>query len=199
MANFDAQVGQTLHVLDHLAVCHPMVSGYEADDTLGTLATLAAARGLRATITAPVIGTCFGSSGRRSLSSCPGAATARRLPRVSCRSDGAFHPDRFADLKALIGDPSDRIPGVPGIGPRTAAALLTQRGDLDGLYAAIASLPARQAVLLETYKDRVWLNRRLVTIVRTLDLPAGPSIRTAGPARSSGRPQRCSQAAELRD
>ncbi|MGH2391704.1 MAG: 5'-3' exonuclease H3TH domain-containing protein, partial [Chloroflexota bacterium] len=77
----------------------------------------------------------------------------------------------FTDLKALIGDTSDHIPGVPGIGPRTAATLLARHGDLDTLYGALSSLPARQAALLEEHHERVWLNRRLVTIVATLDLP----------------------------
>jgi DNA polymerase-1 len=84
-------------------------------------------------------------------------------------------PSRFAALKALMGDASDCIPGVPGIGPRTAAALLTRFGTLEELYAALATLPARQAELLATHRERVWLNFRLVSIVTTLDLAPDPA------------------------
>jgi DNA polymerase-1 len=82
-------------------------------------------------------------------------------------------PDQFTDLKALIGDTSDNIPGVPGIGPKTAAALLARHGTIDALYALYAlyaALPTRQANLLHVHQERVALNRRLVTIVTTVDV-----------------------------
>ncbi len=82
-------------------------------------------------------------------------------------------PDQFTDLKALIGDTSDNIPGVPGIGPKTAAALLARHGTIDALYAALLSLPKRQADLLRAHQERVHLNRRLVTIVTTVDVSTG--------------------------
>src|SRR5205823_5949638 len=80
-------------------------------------------------------------------------------------------PDQIPDLKALIGDTSDHIPGVPGIGPKTAAALLARHGTIDALYTALPSLPARQADLLRAHQERVFLNRRLVTIVTDVDVP----------------------------
>ena len=80
-------------------------------------------------------------------------------------------PDQVPAVKALIGDASDNIPGVPGIGPKTAAALLARHETLDGLYAALPALPTRQAELLRAYRERVELNRRLVTIVTSVDLP----------------------------
>jgi len=69
----------------------------------------------------------------------------------------------------LIGDASDTIPGVPGIGPKTAAALLARHGTAEALYAALPSLPKRQADL-RAHRERVHLNRRLVTIVTTVDV-----------------------------
>ena len=71
----------------------------------------------------------------------------------------------------MIGDPSDHIPGVPGIGPKTAAALLARHATLDALYATLPALPARQADALRAHRERVFLNRRLVTIVTTVDVP----------------------------
>jgi 5'-3' exonuclease len=170
VANFDAQVGQVLHVLDHLGIAHPMPIGYEADDAMGTLAARAAAHGLAVTIV----------SGDRDLLQLVGPLVEVFMPKEQknktwtpalVEERWGVRAGQFTDLKALIGDTSDRIPGVPGIGPRTAASLLTTHGDLDALYAALPSLPARQRALLEEHRERVQLNRRLVTIVTTLDLP----------------------------
>lgn len=173
VANFDVQVGQVLQVLDHLSVQHPMVAGYEADDAIGTLAARATAAGLPALIV----------SGDRDLLQLVGPSVTVFMPKgqdgetwtpALVEERWGVRPDQFVDLKALIGDTSDLIPGVPGIGPRTAAALLGRYGDIDALYAALPDLPPRQAALLETHRDRVLLNRRLVTIVTALDLPPAP-------------------------
>jgi DNA polymerase-1 len=170
VANFDAQVGQVHRVLDHLGVGYPMVSGYEADDAIGTLARRAGEMGLQTTIV----------SGDRDLLQLLRPTVSMFMPKGQdgemwtpdlVQERWGVSPEQFPDLKALIGDTSDRIPGVPGIGPRTAAALLVQYGSIDAVYAAMASLPARQAGLLEAHKERVTLNRRLVTIVTSLDLP----------------------------
>lgn len=80
-------------------------------------------------------------------------------------------PEQIPDLKALVGDTSDLIPGVPGIGPKTAAALLARYENLNALYAALPALPARQADLLSAHQERVFLNRRLVTIVTAVEVP----------------------------
>jgi DNA polymerase I len=173
VANFDAQVGQVLHVLDHLGIAHPMPTGYEADDAMGTLAARAAAQGLAVTIV----------SGDRDLLQLVGPLVQVFMPKgqdgetwtpARVEERWGVRAGQFTDLKALIGDTSDHIPGVPGIGPRTAATLLTTHGDLDTLFAALASLPARQRALLEEHRERVELNRRLVTIVTSLDLPTDP-------------------------
>ncbi|MBI4128169.1 MAG: DNA polymerase I [Parcubacteria group bacterium] len=89
-------------------------------------------------------------------------------------------PAQFIDYKALAGDASDNIPGVPGIGEKTATALLTTYGDLDNIYETIAQgsgLKAQSTILkgrilenLVTYKDQAYLSRKLATIVRTLPL-----------------------------
>lgn len=170
VANFDAQVAQVLQVLDHLGVQHPMLAGYEADDAIGTLAALASSAGLPTLIV----------SGDRDLLQLVGPSVTLFMPKgqegetwtpALVEERWGVRPDQFVDLKALIGDTSDLIPGVPGIGPRTAAALLRRYGDIDALYAALPDLPQRQSALLEEHRERVLLNRTLVTIVTTLDLP----------------------------
>jgi DNA polymerase-1 len=170
VANFDVQVAQTQQALDHLGVPYVMPEGFEADDAIGTLAARASSAGLPTTIV----------SGDRDLLQLVGPLVTVFMPKGQ---EGELHttdlvlerwgvrPDQFPYLKALIGDPSDQIPGVPGIGPRTAAALLAQYGSIDAIYAALPELPPRHAALLTAHRDRVQLNLRLVTIVTDLDLP----------------------------
>ena len=169
VANFDAQVGQTQQVLDYLGVHHVMVAGYEADDALGTLARRAEAAEMPSTIV----------SGDRDLLQLvsplitvyqPKGKDGERVDVSAVGQRFGVRPDQFTDYKALIGDQSDLIPGVPGIGPKTAAALLVQHDTIERLYAALDTLPQRQATALATYRQRVELNQRLVTIVTTLDL-----------------------------
>jgi DNA polymerase-1 len=171
VANFDAQVEQVYKVLDRLGVQYPMVVGYEADDAIGTLACRATAIGLPTTIV----------SGDRDLLQLLQPLVSMFMPKGQegelwapelLQERWGVRPEQFPDLKALIGDQSDHIPGVPGIGPRTAAALLTRHGTIDGIYEAITELPAKQAAALEANRERVTLNRRLVRIVTDLDLPA---------------------------
>src|SRR5437763_3441826 len=162
VANFDRQVAQVLEVLDHLAIPYPMLAGFEADDVMGTLATAAATARLPVTMV----------SGDRDLLQVVGPGVDLFMPKgqdgdvytpAVVQERWGVRPDQIPDLKALVGDTSDLIPGVPGIGPKTAAALLARHATLDALYAHLSALPARQ--------ERVWLNRRLVTIVTTVDVP----------------------------
>ena len=170
VANFDRQVAQVFQALDHLAISYPMAAGYEADDAIGTLAAAATTAGVPVTIV----------SGDRDLLQVVGPQVELFMPKgqdgETCtpavvQERWGVRPDQFIDLKALIGDASDHIPGVPGIGPKTAATLLARHGTIDALYAALPSLPARQADLLRAHQERVYLNRRLVTIVTSVSLP----------------------------
>ena len=83
-------------------------------------------------------------------------------------------PKEFIDLKALQGDSSDNIPGVPGVGPKTAVDLIQKYGSLDGVYANLNDLKGKLKERLEDNKDKAYLSYKLSTIVRdaplTLDL-----------------------------
>ncbi len=90
-------------------------------------------------------------------------------------------PDQLVDYLALVGDSIDDIPGVPGVGPKTAAGLLRHFGSLDALWAdlaAVATLPIRGAktlaAKLEAHREQVALSRQLATIVD--DLPLGVTL-----------------------
>jgi len=80
-------------------------------------------------------------------------------------------PERVRDWLALVGDSSDNVPGVPSIGPKTAAKLLIEYGDLDGIYRAIEEIK-RQALKekLRTHREQAYLSRRLVTLRDDLEI-----------------------------
>lgn len=101
-------------------------------------------------------------------------------------------PARVPDLLGLAGDPVDGIPGVPGIGPKTAVALLAELGDLEGIYRAVEAgreLPvrgaARVAALLAEHRDLAFLSRELATISTAAPL-AGYARRDSWPGPDEG-------------
>lgn len=81
-------------------------------------------------------------------------------------------PEKMIDLQALVGDPTDNVPGVPGIGPKTAAQLLAEYGDLEGVLAAAQSMkPSRRRELLLEHADAARLSRELVRLREDAPLP----------------------------
>ena len=90
-------------------------------------------------------------------------------------------PERFADYLALTGDTSDNIPGVPGVGPKTASALMRAFGSLDELFAGLGRVPSlglrggrELRERLREHREAVYLARRLTRIVCDMPLEAGP-------------------------
>jgi DNA polymerase-1 len=81
------------------------------------------------------------------------------------------YPEQVIDFKGLKGDTSDNIPGVPGVGDKTAVKFLTEYGTLENLYDHIQDLPAnKMREKLETYKDQAFLSKQLATIIRDVPL-----------------------------
>ena len=79
-------------------------------------------------------------------------------------------PDQVVDLLALMGDTADNIPGVPGIGQKTAAQLLGEFENLDGIYAGIESLKGKKRERLEEHKEAAYLSQELATVMRDVEL-----------------------------
>ena len=79
---------------------------------------------------------------------------------------GGLTPDQLIDLKALRGDPSDNIPGIPGVGEKTAVRLLVQFGSVQAIYDNLDKVPEKQRTLLETHRDAAYLGLDLVTLRR---------------------------------
>jgi DNA polymerase-1 len=148
------------------------IEGYEADDLLGTLARQAEAQGIQTVI----------CSGDRDLFQLvdnhivirytPGGPRPKTYTYdlAAIQERYQLSPQQLVDLKALIGDKSDNIPGIPGIGEKTATQLLQQYGSLEEIYAhlnEIGNQRVREA--LAEYRDQAFRSRRLATLVT--DLP----------------------------
>jgi DNA polymerase-1 len=146
--------------------------GYEADDVLGTIARRAAAQGVSVKII----------TGDRDLLQLADEHVTINLAgqKLSEAADYGpaevqarygLTPAQYVHFKALVGDASDNIPGVKGIGEKTATALLQAHGSLDGIYANLDSLAKGVRAKLEAGKESAYLSLKLATIVTDLDLP----------------------------
>lgn len=80
-------------------------------------------------------------------------------------------PEQIRDYLALVGDASDNIPGVPGIGPKTASKLLQEYKDIDGIYKNLDKLPKKQGEKFNENKKQLSLSRELVSLKADLDVP----------------------------
>lgn len=147
--------------------------GYEADDILGTLSAKAQEQGIP----------CYIATGDRDSLQLVGenvtvllAATRMGKPETIVFDPAAVYekygltPDALIDLKALMGDTSDNIPGVPGVGEKTALDLLHQFGSLDGVYEHLEELRESLRRKLEDGKDSAYLSRKLGEICRTMPM-----------------------------
>jgi DNA polymerase I len=150
---------------------------YEADDVIGTLAHRAAREGFRVRIlTGDQDAFQLVDDGNPSQEHGPGSIEVLlppRQPREEMKTYNrqavfekwGVYPEQVVDFKGLKGDTSDNIPGVPGIGDKTAAKLLAEYGTLTALYERLDELPANKLrEKLETYKDQAFLSQKLATI-----------------------------------
>ena len=164
------RIKEILHAM-HIRIVEQ--EGFEADDLIGTLSKKGEREGFAVTIL----------SGDRDLLQLATDTVLVRIPKTkhgktevedyyakNVQETYGVTPLIFIDMKGLMGDTSDNIPGVPGIGEKTAAKLLAEYGDLDGVYAAVDSMKASKMKqnLIEN-KDLAYLSKTLATI--KLDCP----------------------------
>ena len=160
---FVPQLPLIREVVDTLHIPSLVIEGVEADDVIATLATLAAEEGRDVIIvtgdrdsyqlvTDPHIRVLYN---RRGVSDYVLYDEAGILERTGVT------PAQYPEYAALRGDPSDNLPGVPGIGEKTAAKLINAYGNLEGIYEHLDELPPKQRQNLGEFRDRVFLNRQM--------------------------------------
>ena len=152
--------------------------GLEADDVLGTLSLQAQRLGVETVIvTGDTDAMQLVAPGVRLLTPRRGFADTVVYDEAMVRERYSLEPCQIADLKSLVGDTSDNIPGVAGIGDKTAVRLLQQFGSVEGIYERLQEVsPTKLRELLRRNEDLSRLGKRLATIIRdapvTLDLEA---------------------------
>jgi len=149
------------------------MDGFEADDIIGTLSRQAASRGVDTMIvTGDNDMLQIVSPGIRVMSPRKGFADTVIYDEPAVKNKYGIKPVQLMSYKALVGDPSDNIPGVKGIGDKTAVKLLQQFGDLDGIYSRIDEVePEKLRTLLKTNHEIALQNRKLATIVTDVPVP----------------------------
>ncbi len=147
------------------------LQGFEADDVIGTLVRQAEARALATTIVSGDLDMLQLASPLVQVMTTRGGVQQTVLydpDRIHERF--GLRPDQMLDYKALKGDATDNIPGIPGVGDKTAAKLLQDHGSLDGIYGSIEAVkPDKLRQKLIDHRDQVLEARSLVTI--HCDLP----------------------------
>ena len=177
--DFDRSLERVCQILDAFHIPVIAINGYEADDVVATLADRASAGGMQAVIVSgdkdfyQLIGpgVALLNPGRGGQA----AVEEQWVDQSNANERLGVPPERVVDYLALVGDSSDNIPGVKGIGDKTAIQLLETYGDLDTILAKAAEIPGkrpREALLAQA--DNARLSRQLVTLRRdapvTLDL-----------------------------
>ncbi len=174
-AEFSGQVSLIKEVLAALRVPMLESEGFEADDIIATLATQADAEGFEVLI----------SSGDRDclqlvnenvtlLYPRKGVSDLARMTPDAVEDKYGLLPERYPDLAALVGETSDNLPGVPGVGPKTAAKWIGLYGDLDGIVANVDRITGKAGQSLRDNLAQVILNRQINGLLRDLPLPLGP-------------------------
>ncbi|MCD6577664.1 MAG: DNA polymerase I [Anaerolineaceae bacterium] len=147
------------------------MEGFEADDVLGSIARKAVAKGMGVKIITGDRDLLQLVTNRIIVNLTGGKISEAKdyFPEDVVTKMGV-KPEQVVDLKALMGDASDNIPGIRGIGPKTAASLLGKYPTLDDIYENIESISGRTRKLLEGSKDNAYMSYHLAKIVTNLDI-----------------------------
>ncbi|MDK1358945.1 DNA polymerase I [Arthrobacter sp. zg-Y1219] len=169
---FHGQIDLIIKVMEAMRIPTLSLDGYEADDILATLAEKASARNWDVMI---VSGDrdAFQLVDDRVTVFYPkkGVSDLPRMDAVAVEAKYLVPPDKYSDLAALVGETADNLPGVPGVGPKTAAKWIKQYGGLEGILENLDSIKGKVGDSLRANIEDVKRNRRLNRLLRDLDLP----------------------------
>ena len=171
-ADFAGQIDLIKEVLAALRIPVVEVPGYEADDVIATLADQGRTAGMEVLI----------STGDRDtfqlvgpdvtvLYAIRGVSELARMDPAAVTAKYGVGPERYRDLAALVGEPSDNLTGVPGVGPKTAAKWLAQHGSLEGIVAHADQIKGKAGESLRAHLSDVLRNHQLNRLIRDLELP----------------------------
>ncbi|HET9829635.1 MAG TPA: DNA polymerase I [Nocardioidaceae bacterium] len=179
---FSGQVSLIKEVLAALHIDMVEKDGYEADDVIGTLTTQALAEGFEVLV-------CTGDRDAfqlvtdRSTILYParGVSEMARITPEAVQQRYGVSPERYPEVAALVGETSDNLPGVPGVGPKTAAKWITMYDGLDNVITNADAIKGKAGESFREHLADVIRNRRLNALVCDLDLTATPADLVAKP------------------
>jgi DNA polymerase-1 len=167
-----AQIAPLVEAIPALGLPMLRIAGVEADDVIGTLAERASKEGLEVVI----------STGDKDMAQLVNDRITlvntmfdTKLDRAGVKAKFDVLPEQIVDYLALVGDSSDNIPGVPKVGPKTAAKWLNEHGSADGIVANAKDIAGKVGESLRENLATLELSRKLATIRRDLDLPLAPA------------------------
>jgi DNA polymerase-1 len=174
--HFRSQLPLMDEVLQALNITQLREEGYEADDIIASLTQQATADGWDVLIV----------TGDRDTFQLVGGPvqvlyTRRGISDTVLADEDwveekyGVSPSQYVEYAALRGDSSDNLPGVPGVGEKTAAKLISEYGSIDGVYTAVADQTPKLRENLAASRDQVFLNRELMALVSDLDIGMGTS------------------------
>ena len=148
-----------------------MLAGYEADDVIGTIAKKAAKQDFEVFMMTP--DKDYGQLVEEHIYMYKPAIFGKDAEKLGvseiCEKWGIERPDQVIDLLGLMGDAVDNIPGVPGVGEKTAAKLIASYGSVEGLYENVDKLTGKIAEAIKNNKEQAFLSKKLARI--ELDVP----------------------------
>jgi DNA polymerase I len=166
------QLGRMRELVDKFNIPRLEMEGYEADDVLGSIAKTASEQGLAVKI---ITGDkdLLQLVTDRVVVSLPGRrlAESRDYYPADVMEVMGVRPDQIVDYKAMVGDPSDNIPGVRGIGKKSAEKFLAAYHTLDGVYENLDQLKPGQRTKMEESKENAYMSQKLAQIVTDLNIP----------------------------
>jgi DNA polymerase-1 len=175
-ADFKGQVSLVREVLDALRIPVVTAEGFEADDVIATLATQAAALDMDVLIVTGDRDAFQLVDDRVTvLYNSRGVSDMRRMTPAAVEEKYGLSPAQYPEFAALRGDPSDNLPGIPGLGEKTATKLIQQYGDIAGLVDHVDEVKGKVGDNLRAGLSDVVRNRRLTELVRDVPLEVGPT------------------------
>jgi DNA polymerase I len=173
---FSSQLPLINEVLDALRIKHLAKDGYEADDIIATLVTDALAEGYEVLIlTGDRDAFQLVTDTSTVLYPMRGVSELARMTPDAVEERYGVRPERYPELAAIVGETSDNLPGVPGVGPGFAARWLKEYDGLDGVITHADKITGKKGEALREHLGDVIRNRRLNALVRDLDLELVPA------------------------
>ncbi|MDN5894866.1 MAG: DNA polymerase I [Nocardioides sp.] len=173
---FKSQLPLIQEVLDALHIEWLTMEGYEADDILATLTTQALDQDMEVLILTGDRDSLQLVTGRSTvLYPMRGVSDLARMTPAAVEEKYAVPPQRYPEIAALVGEDSDNLPGIPGVGPKTAAKWINTYDGLENIIARADEIKGKAGESLRAHLGDVMRNRRLNALVRDLQLEVGPA------------------------